>query len=215
MTPEQWISLLKEQRAIAIIRATDAGIAVRMAETAIYAGMKLIEVTWNRECTAQVIDHLTQAYPDCVIGTGTILSVADLEGAIAAGAKFAFSPHMDIDLIQMGHLCNLPLVPGALSPTEIVTAWRAGATTIKVFPIKTMGGVEYLNCLRQPLGHIPLIPTGGVTLDSAFAFLKAGAIAVGMSSHLFPASLVAQNQWDLLSERAIAFMHRINQQHLL
>lgn len=211
MTPEQWMTRLKEHRAIAIIRATDGDMAWRMAEVSIQAGLRLIEVTWNSHHAAQLIDHLSRTYPDCVIGTGTILSEADLEGAIAAGAKFAFSPHTDRTLIQMGQICNLPLIPGALSPTEIMMAWQAGATTVKVFPIKTMGGVDYLNCLRPPLNHIPLIPTGGVTLENATLFLDAGAIAVGISSHLFPKNLVMHNQWEILRERAIAFVQQFNQ----
>lgn len=211
MTPAQWIALLKRHRAIAIIRATDGVTAGHMATVAIQAGMKLIEVIWNNDHAAPLMNHLTHTYPDCVIGTGTILSAVDLERAIAAGAQFAFSPHTDASLIHLGHLHHMPLIPGALSPTEIMAAWQAGATTVKVFPIKTMGGVDYLNCLRQPLGHIPLIPTGGVTLENAEAFLKAGAIAVGLSSHLFPPHLVEQQQWGVLQERAIAFMQQLPQ----
>jgi 2-dehydro-3-deoxyphosphogluconate aldolase/(4S)-4-hydroxy-2-oxoglutarate aldolase len=93
-------------------------------------------------------------------------------------------------------------VPGALTPTEIVTAWDSGATCVKVFPIEAVGGANYIKSLQGPLGHIPLIPTGGVTLENAKEFIKAGAIAVGLSGDLFPKPLIAAQDWDAIAQRA-------------
>lgn len=171
--------------------------------------MGLIEITWNSGDAADLIQALVQDYPHCVIGTGTILTQTDLQSAIDAGAKFAFSPHTNVDLIQSANDQRVPMIPGALSPTEIVTAWQAGAACVKVFPIKTMGGTSYLKCLRGPLGHIPLIPTGGITIHNALEFLDAGAIAVGLSSHLFPMPLLEKENWALITERASAFLSQI------
>ena len=209
MTPEEWLRLLETHRAIAVVRSQDPDIALRMAKAMIEAGMGLIEITWNSGDAAELIESLVRHYPKCVIGTGTVLTQRDLQSAIDAGAKFAFSPHTDVDLIRSAYEQQVPMVPGALSPTEIVTAWQAGAACVKVFPIKTMGGTAYLNCLRGPLGHIPLIPTGGITIHNALDFLDAGAIAVGLSSHLFPKPLLEKENWPLITERASAFISQM------
>ncbi|MEM9214211.1 MAG: bifunctional 4-hydroxy-2-oxoglutarate aldolase/2-dehydro-3-deoxy-phosphogluconate aldolase [Cyanobacteria bacterium P01_F01_bin.150] len=210
MTPEEWLRLLETHRAIAVVRSHDATIALKMAQAVIEAGMGLIEITWNSGNAANLIRTLVEDYPDCIIGTGTILTPADLQAAIDAGAKFAFSPHTSEVLIRLSYAQQVPMVPGALSPTEIVTAWQAGAACVKVFPIKTMGGTSYLNCLRGPLGHIPLIPTGGITTHNALEFLKAGAIAVGLSSHLFPKPLLDKENWALITERASVLRSQIS-----
>jgi 2-dehydro-3-deoxyphosphogluconate aldolase/(4S)-4-hydroxy-2-oxoglutarate aldolase len=96
----------------------------------------------------------------------------------------------------------VPIVPGALSPTEIVTAWKAGASSVKVFPIQAVGGASYIKALQGPLGHIPLIPTGGVTLENAKEFIAAGAIAVGLSGELFPKPLIVAEDWEAIAQRA-------------
>lgn len=209
MTSEEWIRLLKTHRAIAVVRSPDVQIAFTMAKAMIEAGMGLIEITWNSGNAAQLIQTLVQDYPDCVIGTGTILTLDDLQTAINSGAKFAFSPHTNVDLIRSAYEQEIPMIPGALSPTEIVTAWQAGAACVKVFPIKMMGGTTYLKGLRGPLGHIPLIPTGGITIHNALEFLDAGAIAIGLSSHLFPEPLLEKENWSLITERAAVLVSQI------
>ena len=209
MTSAEWIDVLKSHRAIAVIRSSNPAIAHKMAKSVIQAGMRLIEITWNSGNAAQLIHQLRQDYPDCVIGTGTILTTAQLEDAIAAGTQFTFSPHTNVNLIRICSEHNIPVIPGALSPTEIVTAWQAGASCVKVFPIKTMGGVDYLKCLHGPLGHIPLIPTGGVTIHNALEFLNAGAMAIGLSSHLFPRPLIEKGNWELITERANILVNQL------
>ena len=209
MTSEEWLRLLKTHRAIAVVRSPDPEIASTMAKAMIQSGMGLIEITWNSGNAAELIQTLVEDYPDCVIGTGTILTQDDLQTAIDAGAQFAFSPHTNEDLIRSAYEQDVPMIPGALSPTEIVTAWQAGAACVKVFPIKTMGGTTYLECLRGPLGHIPLIPTGGITIHNAMDFLASGAIAVGLSSHLFPKPLLEKENWSLIQERAEVLVRQL------
>jgi 2-dehydro-3-deoxyphosphogluconate aldolase / (4S)-4-hydroxy-2-oxoglutarate aldolase len=119
--------------------------------------------------------------------------------AIASGAQFLFTPHVSPALIEMAIAAQIPIIPGALTPTEIVTAWQAGATCVKVFPIQAMGGAEYLRSLRAPLGDLPLIPTGGVTVENARTFLEAGAIAVGLSGQLFPQAAIEQADWQAIT----------------
>jgi len=204
-----WISLLQQHRIIAVIRADNAGIAREMALAAAAGGIKLIEIAWNTDRAESLIPKLQQELPDCKIGTGTILDLDNAERAIACGCSFLFTPHTNPDLIDKGVENNIPVIAGALTPTEIITAWQAGAAAIKVFPIKVIGGVDYLKCLQPVLRDIPLIPTGGVTLQNADQFLAAGAIAVGLSSHLFSPEAIAEDDWTTIIARSQALIQKI------
>lgn len=198
-----WLQILQRHRAIAVIRAPSLPVGYEMAQAVAAGGIRLIEITADGDRPWATIDRLRQDLPDCVIGTGTILNLTDWQNAVSSGAQFIFSPHVDVGLIAKSKAIGMPMVPGALSPTEIVTAWQAGAAAVKVFPIQTMGGAAYLQALRGPLGQIPLIPTGGVTVANAREMIEAGAIAVGLAGSLFPQALVSQGDW-----RAIATLAR-------
>lgn len=199
---ENWLKTLQRDRAIAVLRSPNVEVGMHLARAVAVGGMRMIEITWNSDKPAKSIEQLRQELPQCAIGAGTILNRAQLRDAIAAGAQFLFCPHVDPHLIHAAIDAEIPIVPGALSPTEIVTAWQAGATCVKVFPIQAAGGVDYIKALQGPLGHIPLIPTGGVTFQNAKAFIDAGAIAVGLSSQLFPPDWVAARNWDAIASRA-------------
>lgn len=180
-----------------------------MAQTVAQAGIKLIEITWNTPDAPDVICQLRARLPQCQIGTGTILQAPELATAIAAGSQFVFTPHVNVDLIRQANAAQIPIIPGALTPSEIVLAWQAGATCVKVFPIQVVGGAGYLRALQGPLGQIPLIPTGGVTLENAQEFLQAGAIAVGLSSSLFPQQLLRDQDWEAIYQRAVQLQSRL------
>ncbi|WP_448562912.1 bifunctional 4-hydroxy-2-oxoglutarate aldolase/2-dehydro-3-deoxy-phosphogluconate aldolase [Trichothermofontia sp.] len=197
-TSLDWLAHLRQQRLIAVIRVSDLALGLQLAQAAADAGLRLIEITWNSDRATALIPRLRESLPNCWIGTGTLLSVADLQQAIAVGAQFCFAPHTDPALIAAATAQAVPLIPGALSPTEIVTAWQAGASSVKVFPIQAVGGACYLRSLQGPLGHIPLIPTGGVTCANAKAMLEAGAIAVGLSRDLFPHDWVQAGNWEAI-----------------
>jgi 2-dehydro-3-deoxyphosphogluconate aldolase/(4S)-4-hydroxy-2-oxoglutarate aldolase len=199
---QDWLTLLKKERAIAVIRTTEFQQGIHLAQAVAWGGIHLIEITWNSTQPAQLVTQLRQELPDCVIGAGTILNPTQLQEAINCGCQFIFSPHVNPTLIQMATAAEIPIIPGALTPTEIVTAWELGASCVKVFPIGVMGGVTYLKAIQAPLAGIPLIPTGGVTLENAKSFLDAGAVTVGLSSQLFPKPLVAAQDWDGISKRA-------------
>ncbi len=172
-----------------------------MAQAVAAGGIKLIEITANSDRPWELIAALRAELPDCSIGTGTILSLADLRNAIDCGSEYIFTPHVDLSLIQAAIAAAVPIVPGALSPTEIITAWQSGATAVKVFPIQAVGGVSYLQVLQGPIGQIPLIPTGGVTIDNAADFLRAGAVAVGLAGSLFPKAEIQREDWQSISQR--------------
>jgi 2-dehydro-3-deoxyphosphogluconate aldolase/(4S)-4-hydroxy-2-oxoglutarate aldolase len=196
-----WLSQLQQHRAIAVIRASKIELARQMALTVASGGMDLIEITWNSDRAAELISQLRRELPNCTIGTGTLFNVQELQQAIACGAQFLFTPHVDLAMIQAAVAQDVPIIPGALSPTEIVTAWNHGASCVKVFPVEAVGGANYIKSLQGPLGKIPLIPTGGVNLENAKDFLDAGAIAVGLSSQLFPKHLVQAENWPAIAEQ--------------
>jgi 2-dehydro-3-deoxyphosphogluconate aldolase / (4S)-4-hydroxy-2-oxoglutarate aldolase len=202
MKRDAWLRLVQQQRAIAIIRASRFDIGLEMAKSVAAAGMKLIEITWNSDRAAELIHQLRQALPDCTVGTGTILTVSEMKRAIAAGSQFVFTPHTNFDLIAIALNRKVPIIPGALTPTEIMTAWNAGASSVKVFPIQCVGGVQYLENLRAAIGHIPMIPTGGITVDNAKDFMAAGAIAVGLSGSLFPKDAIKIQDWSKIQHQA-------------
>lgn len=204
-----WQIILREQKAIAVIRSPKLTIGLGMAEAVAAGGIKLIEVTWNSHQPQKLISQLRARLPHCIIGAGTILNYSQLQDAIACGAQFLFAPHFDPQLLQKAIIHEIPFVPGVLSPTEIVHAWQAGATACKVFPIKTVGGADYIKNIQGPLGQIPLIPTGGVTIDNARSMLAAGAIAVGLSSNLFLPSLVREQNWQAITHRTQSLITNI------
>ena len=205
---QQILQPLKQSGAIAVIRSQTLEIGRKMAIAVAQGGINWIEITWNSDRPATLIRQLRQDLPHCYIGAGTLLTVEHIKAAIASGAQFLFSPHTNVEMIQAA--APIPTIPGALSPTEIVTAWQAGATAVKVFPISAMGGADYIKSLSAPLGQIPLIPTGGVTLNNALDFINAGAVAVGLSGDLFLPALVAQQNWLGITQRAVQLRQQLD-----
>jgi 2-dehydro-3-deoxyphosphogluconate aldolase / (4S)-4-hydroxy-2-oxoglutarate aldolase len=204
-----WLSAVRGQRVIAVIRASSLRQGIQMAEAVVKGGMQLIEITWNSDRPAHLIEQLRIQLPHCWIGAGTLLTSVDLQTAIDAGAQFLFTPHINLELMNSAIHQKVPIVPGALTPSEIVTAWQAGATCVKVFPIQAVGGADYIRHLQLPLQQIPLIPTGGVTLDNAPDFLRAGAIAVGLGGQLFPQAAVAAGNWAEITQKAADLVQRL------
>ncbi len=210
MLNQVWLSQLKIQRAIAVIRAPKMVWGEQMAIAVASGGMQLIEITWNSDRAPELISQLRAKLPNCMIGTGTLFNVQQLQDAIACGAQFLFSPHTDSEMIKAAVAKNIPMIPGALTPTEIITAWNYGASCVKVFPVQAVGGTTYIKSLQAPLGHIPLIPTGGVTLENAQDFLQVGAVAVGLSGELFPQKSVLEENWPAITRQAKTLMQRLH-----
>ncbi|MEH1926190.1 bifunctional 4-hydroxy-2-oxoglutarate aldolase/2-dehydro-3-deoxy-phosphogluconate aldolase [Nostoc sp.] len=209
MPNQIWLSQLQKHRAIAVIRAPKIELGQQMAMAVASGGMQLIEITWNSDRAGELISQLRSQLPTCTIGTGTLFNVQQLQSAIASGAQFLFTPHLDLAMIQAAQQKDVPIIPGALTPTEIFTAWSQGASCVKVFPVQAMGGADYIKSLQGPLGEIPLIPTGGVTLENAKEFLEAGAIAVGLSGGLFPKKLVTEGKWEAIASGARKLMRQL------
>ncbi|MGC9502988.1 bifunctional 4-hydroxy-2-oxoglutarate aldolase/2-dehydro-3-deoxy-phosphogluconate aldolase [Baaleninema sp.] len=194
-----WIDRLKRERAIAVVRSTSLGSGYEMAKAVLAAGMEFVEIGWNGDRSAELVRRLREEFPHCQIGAGTLVNGEQVREAIASRSQFLFSPHTDMEAIRMAAEAGVPMVPGALSPTEILAAWKAGAAAVKVFPVRAMGGDRYIRSLKGPLDFVPLVPTGGVTLENAKLLVEAGSIAVGISSHLFPRSLVEAEDWESIT----------------
>ncbi len=202
MNQQTWLTLLQQHRAIAVIRAESLELGWLMAKAVAAGGISFIEITWNSIQAPQLISQLRSELPNCQIGAGTLLSRSQIQQALECGAQYLFTPHTDVTLIEVAIQAGVPIVPGAFSPTEIMSAWQAGASSVKVFPVSGGGGAAYIRCLQGPLGHIPLIPTGGVTLANAKVMIEAGAIAVGLSGDLFPRQLVTTGNWEAIAQLA-------------
>lgn len=201
-----WLHHLSQQRAIAVVRASQPEVALALAEVAIAAGWQNLEITATTPEFATIIAQVRQQHAHGWIGVGTVLDAATAHRAIDAGAQFLFSPYCLADVMAVARQRSIPVVPGALTPQEIGTAWQMGATAVKVFPVQSVGGPQYLQALRGPLGHIPLIPTGGVTLANAREFWEAGAVAVGLASDLFPHHWVESRDWEAIAARIRSFL---------
>ncbi|HEV8338554.1 MAG TPA: bifunctional 4-hydroxy-2-oxoglutarate aldolase/2-dehydro-3-deoxy-phosphogluconate aldolase [bacterium] len=195
---EDAISVLGRTGLLPIARGLDSSDLRRTAALLVEEDLPLLEVTMNTRGAASLIRELHEAFEGrLVLGAGTVLDPVLAETAVDAGAVFLVSPHWDPELAAAARRLGVPLIPGAFTPTEILAAWRAGAAMVKVFPA-VAGGPEYLRQLRGPLPEIPLLPTGGITVDNAAEFIAAGAAALGVGGSLLrsegadPARLRAQ-----------------------
>ena len=170
---------------VAIGRRLPPGTEQAIAAALVRGGVHAFEITLDRSGALDAIAELTGRFDpaELLVGAGTVLDIAAAEGAVAAGAHFVVMPHLDPAIVGWAADRGIPAVPGAFTPTEVLTAWRAGAAAVKLFPASAVGPT-FVREVRGPLPGIPLIPTGGVTAETAPAFIAAGAVAVGIGSWL-------------------------------
>jgi 2-dehydro-3-deoxyphosphogluconate aldolase/(4S)-4-hydroxy-2-oxoglutarate aldolase len=170
---------------VAILRAARAGRFVEVGRVLYEGGVRAIEVTLTSEGALEAFGRLREELPgDALLGVGTVRSVGDAERAVAAGATYLIAPGFQPDVVAWAVRRWVPVVPGALTPSEVAAAWAAGATAVKVFPVSAVGGPAYVKAIRAPLPQVPLVPTGGIGIDDVGAYLAAGAVAVGIGSPL-------------------------------
>ena len=207
MNKAEVIEKIKEIGVLPVIRAKSADEAKQVVEAVKRGGITTIEVTMTVPNAVELIKNLAGEYGDeILIGAGTILDAETAAQCIAAGAKFIISPALNLETIKFCNEREIVVMPGALTPTEILTAWNAGADFIKVFPASAMGGANYLKSIKAPLPQIKLIPTGGVSLATAADFIKAGAEAVGVGGELVDLKAVRENRPEIITERAKQFL---------
>jgi 2-dehydro-3-deoxyphosphogluconate aldolase/(4S)-4-hydroxy-2-oxoglutarate aldolase len=197
---------LQETGLVPVLRAESVAKALALAEAVAAGGVNVLEVTMTVPGAVEVIERLVRDRPDILVGAGTVLDAETARTCILAGAQFVVSPELNVKTIAMCHRYSVAVLPGALTPTEIVTAWEAGADVVKVFPAGAMGGAKYLVSLKGPLPQIKMIPTGGVSLATANEFLEAGAFALGVGLDLVNAKAMAEGKPELVTETARRYM---------
>jgi len=201
---------IRAEGLIPVVRLAASQYATEAADALREGGSSLIEITMTVPGALEVIRELSQRYgSEILVGAGTVLDAETGRAAILAGAQFLVSPAIDLDLIQLARHSNVVVVPGAMTPTEILTAWNAGADMVKVFPAAQLGGAGYVKALRGPLPHIPLVPTGGVNLQNAASFIQAGAAALGAGGELVDKKLVRERKFHVIRQNTQAFLKTI------
>jgi 2-dehydro-3-deoxyphosphogluconate aldolase/(4S)-4-hydroxy-2-oxoglutarate aldolase len=201
---------LEKDKMIAIIRGLTADQAGKTARALFNGGIRFIEVTMNTPgATSMIADWRSTYIEKMFVGAGTVLDLGMAKEAIAAGAQFLVTPNTDAEVIEYALSKEMEVFPGALTPTEIVNAWKLGARAVKLFPMASLG-LKYLQEIRAPLDQIRLIPTGGVNLDNINDFLEAGAFACGLGNHLVDRTRIQAGQYEELTKLAAAYVRAVS-----
>lgn len=208
------IEEIRKRRIVAVIRHAKVDTIIPIAHALYAGGVSALEITMETPNALRVIEELRSAFSDEVlVGAGTVLDGETARAAIMSGAQFVFSPTVNKDAIQMTKRYGVISVPGAMTPTEILTAYEAGADVIKVFPAHVLGPA-YFKAVAGPLPHIPLMPTGGIDVDNIGAYFKAGAVAAGVGSTLVDAgSGISTENLSSLTNKARLFMEKVQGVH--
>jgi 2-dehydro-3-deoxyphosphogluconate aldolase/(4S)-4-hydroxy-2-oxoglutarate aldolase len=192
---------------VPIIRAPSAELAATVARAILAAGIDVLEITTSVPQATELLRQLRKEVGTrVVLGAGTVLDAATARACIEAGAEFIVAPGLDVETVHAAHALDKPCLPGALTPTEVIAAWRAGADMVKVFPCSALGGASYLRALKAPLPQIKMLPTGGVDLTTAEDFIRAGASALGVGASVFDLNLLAAQGPSALTERCRQLM---------
>ncbi len=191
---------------VPVIRTNNAETAVLAVEAVLKGGVRCVEITMTVERALVALEKVADRYGDTVLlGAGTVLDPETARSCMLAGAQFFVTPSLNIRTIEMAKRYSKVIIPGALTPTEILNAWEAGADAIKVFPCNAVGGASYIKALRGPFPQIEFVPTGGVSLETISDFLHAGACAVGVGSELVDAKSIAAGNYEVFTQRAKDF----------
>jgi Entner-Doudoroff aldolase len=210
MEVDAFVELLRRERASAILRCSERAAAREAMDAALRGGFRVVEVTLTTPGALPLIAELA-ARPGVVVGAGTVLSVAEAEEAVKAGARFLVSPVVDPAVIRRATDLGVASLPGAHTPTELLAAHRAGAPLLKLFPAPA-GGPAWLRSVLAPLPFLRIVPTNGVDIDNAADWLAAGAWALGFVASLFVAEDLRDRRWDRIEERAARILARVRPQ---
>ncbi len=184
---------------VPVIRAESKDEAIRIIDAISEGGLSTLEVTMTVPGAVSLIEAIRKREPSVVVGAGTVLDPETARACILAGAQFIVSPALNLATIEMSRRYSIASMAGALTPTEVVTAWQAGADVVKIFPCGAVGGASYIKALKAPFPHIELMPTGGVSMKTAQDFIKAGSFALGVGSDLVDAKAILNEDWTTLS----------------
>jgi len=202
---------IHETGLIPVVRAESSDLAMRAVAALKAGGLDVLEVTMTVPGAIEAIRALVQEYGDAaLIGAGTVLDRETADRCIQAGAQFIVSPALNEDTIVFCRANDVAVFPGALTPTEVVRAWNAGADAVKIFPASAVGGASYLKSLKAPLPQIKMIPTGGVSLATAAAFIAAGAFALGVGADLVDVKAISSGETEKVTQAARAYLAAVS-----
>ncbi len=214
MTP---LEAVKERKIIAIVRGLEPAYLIRLGQALEEGGIGLMEVTYNQSApetwtdTARAIEAAAKAFGERVlIGAGTVIKPEQVRLTYNAGGRYLVTPATQPEIIRMGKALGLGAFPGALTPTEILAAWNAGADAVKVFPAAVLGEA-YIKAVRAPLSHIPLLAVGGVDEKNASAFMKAGCVGLGIGGRLVNREWIESGEWDKITTLAGQIRKAVNE----
>jgi 2-dehydro-3-deoxyphosphogluconate aldolase / (4S)-4-hydroxy-2-oxoglutarate aldolase len=207
---EETKKTLEQAVLIPVLRAGSIQTGHALVDAMMAGGVTVVEVTMTVPNALTLLRELKQRHGDSLLlGSGTVTDAAQAEATIDEGAEFVVSPSLHLDVIAKTKELGRISIPGALTPTEVITAWRAGADYVKIFPCSAMGGASYLKSLLAPFPELKLIPTGGVTLQTAADFLKAGARALGVGTDLVNTPAIAEGKPEIVTNAARAYLEAI------
>ena len=206
MQKAEVLKACREIGLVPVLRAESEEQALALASAIAAGGVTVLEVTMTVPGAIRVMGRLAKERPDILIGAGTVLDAETARMCILEGAQFVVSPALNLKTIDMCHRYGIAVLPGALTPTEIVTAWEAGADVVKVFPASALGGAKYLKSVKAPLPQVEMIPTGGVSLATAQEFLEAGAFALGVGADLVDTKAIAKGTPETITENARKYL---------
>ncbi len=206
MKHHEILARIKEIGIVPIVRTSHAEMAIKAVEAVHEGGIPCVEITMTVKGAIKALEAVADRYGDRILlGAGTVLDPETARACMLAGAEFFVTPSLNVKTIELAKRYSKPIFPGALTPTEILTAWEAGADGVKVFPCSAMGGAKYIKALKGPFPHIDLIPTGGVNLETIGDFIAAGSSAVGVGGELVDQKSCSEGNYGIITERARKF----------
>ena len=209
-TRERSLALIREVGLVPIVRAPSPEDAFRAAEAIISGGIGVAEITMTVPNAIRVMERVAERYGyKVLLGAGTILDPESCRAALLAGAEFIVTPSLDVRVIEMARRYSKPCFPGALTPTEVLTAWQAGADMVKIFPAGPVGGPKYIKALKGPFPQIDFIPTGGVNLETTPEFIKAGAAAVAVGGEMVDLKALREGKLEVITSNARQFLDAV------
>lgn len=211
MTAKQYIlNTILDVGIIPIVRTDNATHALHAIEAIARSGLPILEVTMTVPGALKTLETAADRFGDrLILGAGTVLDATTARHCMLAGAEFCVTPSLDVQTIEICNRYSKCVIPGALTPTEIMTAWNAGATLVKVFPVRALGGPRYIRALKAPLPQVLLVPTGGVNLENAAQFFRAGASAVAVGSDLVNKRWVANREFGRIETAARGYLSMV------
>jgi 2-dehydro-3-deoxyphosphogluconate aldolase/(4S)-4-hydroxy-2-oxoglutarate aldolase len=211
MTRDESRNRIKEIGIFPGVRVDSVDEALYAAETLYEAGIPVAEITMTTLGATEAIRKLVQSYPDMVVGAGTVLDAETAKRCLDSGARFITSTGLIPEVVEATLKANVVAIPGALTPTEVISGWKSGADYVKVFPVAGVGGEPYIRSLKLPLPQVNLIAAGGVTPQNAASFIRSGASAIGVGTELLPRDAVSRRQDQRIHELARRFVGHVKE----